>query len=213
MIETIKNNAILFLFLMFSCSAMAQIPAGRSDITTMFPEFKQAYITLANGNTNRQKEANIFLKNSALVYKKDGKIMQAEMKLIKKVEIEGRTFVNCQNQLAEIVAEEEGKQLVQICLIDREAMHSEYLNESRITNIEMNDLVSLTRLDPAEDAMKYPLANTYYFIINSKPVLAHERSVRRVVKKDNMQMYESLTYPPFKWNDKESLISLLKVLK
>lgn len=216
------RNSIL-LSLLFVCSSLyAQIPSGRSKTVTMFNDFQPAVIKLKDGKQSVHKQTNIFLKNSTLVYKKipTGEIMEASMPVVASITVGERNFVNVKNQLAEVVATEGKASLVRIRTIDVETMKGGYLNNSTITNSSMLDdlnagrligeSMSTTRVDGADDEEPYPLMDTYYYVVGDKATLAHERSVKLVLKKDQRKDYQIELSMGFSWAKQEDLVRLLK---
>ena len=189
---------------------------------TMFNDFRPAVIKLKDGKQSVHKQTNIFLKNSTLVYKKipTGEIMEASMPVVASITVGERNFVNVKNQLAEVVATEGKASLVRIRTIDVETMKGEYLNNSTITNSSMLDdlnagrligeSMSTTRVDGADDEEPYPLMDTYYYVVGDKATLAHERSVKLVLKKDQRKDYQIELSMGFSWAKQEDLVRLLK---
>ena len=189
----------------------------------MFKDFQPAVIKLKDGKSSVHKQTNIFLKNSSLVYKKvpTGEIMEASMPVVAGITIGEHDFINVKNQLAEVVATEGNASLVRVRLIDVETMKGEYLNNSTITNSSMLDdlsagraigeSMSTTRIDGAEDEEPYPLMDTYYYVVGDKVTLAHERSVKPVLKKDRRKEYQIIISLDFSWSRQEDLVKLLKL--
>ena len=171
------------------------------------------------------KQTNIFLKKSTLVYKKapTGEIMEASMPLVAGITFGDRNFINVKNNLAEVVATEGNVSLVRVRVIDVETMKGEYLNNSTITNSSMLDdlnagrligeSMSTTRVDGAEDEEPYPLMDTYYYVAGDKVTLAHERSVKLALKKDQRKEYDIIISTGFSWTKPEDLARLLKLFK
>lgn len=219
------RNFVLLTFFATCLTASAQIPSGRSKSVTLFPEFQPAIIKLADGKQNIHKQTNIFLKNSTLVYKKapTGEIMEAAMQVVKSVTIGKQEFIKVKNQLAEVVATEGAASLVRVRVIDVETMKGEYLNNSTITNASMLDdlnsgrnigeTMSTTRMDGADEDEPYPLMDTYYYVVGDKATLAHERSVKLVIKKDQRKEYQNAIAYGFSWAKQEDLVTLLKFFK
>ncbi|MBO4482582.1 MAG: hypothetical protein IKX93_05645 [Bacteroidaceae bacterium] len=219
-----KHSILLFL-LALCTSVQAQIPAGRSKGVTMFSDFQPAIIKLKDGKSSVHKQTNIFLKNSTLVYKKvpTGEIMEASMPVVAGITVGDRNFINVKNHLAEVVATEGDASLVRVRVIDVETMKGEYLNNSTITNSSMLDdlsagrligeSMSTTRIDGAEDEEPYPLMDTYYYVVGDKVTLAHERSIKSAIKKDQRHEYEVILSNGFSWTRQEDLAKLLKLFK
>ncbi len=217
---------LILLFLLALCSSVhAQIPAGRSKTVTMFSDFQPAIIKLKDGKSSVHKQTNIFLKSSTLVYKKapTGEIMEASMPVVAGLTVGEHNFINVKNQLAEVVATEGNASLVRVRVVDVETMKGEYLNNSTITNSSMLDdlnagrligeSMSTTRVDGAEDEEPYPLMDTYYYVVGDKVTLAHERSIKSAIKKDQRHDYEVIISNGFSWARQEDLAKLLKLFK
>ena len=221
----IMKQYILLFLLAICTSAYAQIPSGRSKTVTLFQDFQPAIIKLKDGKQSVHKQTNIFLKNSTLVYKKmpTGEIMEASMPVVESITMGERNFINVKNQLAEVIATEGNASLVRVRTIDVETMKGEYLNNSTITNLSMLDdlnagrsigeSMSSTRMDGAEEEEPYPLMDTYYYVAGDKVTLAHERSVKLVIKKDQRKEYQVAISLDFNWAKQEDLVKLLKFFK
>ena len=221
----IMKQYILLFLLAICTSAYAQIPSGRSKTVTLFGDFQPAIIKLKDGKQSVHKQTNIFLKNSTLVYKKmpTGEIMEASMPVVESITMGERNFINVKNQLAEVIATEGNASLVRVRTIDVETMKGEYLNNSTITNLSMLDdlnagraigeSMSSTRMDGAEEEEPYPLMDTYYYVAGGKLTLAHERSVKLVIKKDQRKEYQVAISLDFNWAKQEDLVKLLKFFK
>lgn len=191
--------------------ASAQTIAGRSDYVTLFPTFRPARIFLTNGKVNFIRDCNIFMKNSTLVYKSSGKVMEANMSAVKTMEIDGQTFFNFHNQLAQLIDTVQQNKLVSVKTIDQETMKSEFLNSSDFTNIEVGDMLTYSRTEANGDG-KYPLLETYYFILDGKQVLCHERNVKVAIGRKKMAIYDTITKQFFNWSNRDDLMRLLKAL-
>ena len=221
----IMKQYILLFLLAICTSAYAQIPSGRSKTVTLFGDFQPAIIKLKDGKQSVHKQTNIFLKNSTLVYKKmpTSEIMEASMPVVESITMGERNFINVKNQLAEVIATEGNASLVRVRIIDVETMKGEYLNNSTITNLSMLDdlnagraigeSMSSTRMDGAEEEEPYPLMDTYYYVAGDKVTLAHERSVKLVIKKDQRKEYQVTISLDFNWAKQEDLVKLLKFFK
>ena len=219
------KHAILLFLIALCTSVHAQVPAGRSKTVTMFSEFQPAIIKLKDGKSSVHKQTNIFLKSRSLVYKKapTGEIMEASMPVVAEITVGNRNFINVKNHLAEVVATEGNASLVRVRVIDVETMKGEYLNNSTITNSSMLDdlnagrligeSMSTTRIDGAEDEEPYPLMDTFYFVVGDKVTLAHERSIKSAIKKDQRHEYEVIIANDFSWARQEDLAKLLKLFK
>lgn len=209
-----KSILLLPILLMAFLNADAQIIEGRTNDITLFHDFTPATILLESGQINRQREANIFLKNSALIYKSKGKIMQANMNVIKNVSFGKRLFMKIEGKLAEIVDSCGENKLAIIRQINIDGLNTEILNNSTITSIDFtaSEHLGITRTEAEPDQLAYPVDDIYYFIVNGKPILAHERDAKRAAGRKRMEAYERvISQRHFKWTQKESLMEVLKV--
>lgn len=202
------------LLALTSQAIRAQIVDGRTNDVTFFHDYQPATILLASGKLNRQAAANIFLKNGALIYKSQGKVMQANMDVVSRVMFGERQFMKVDNKLAEVVDSCGENLLVMVSLINMEGLNTEILNNSTITNISTGaNHIGVTRVDASPESLNYPVDEIYYFVVNDKIVLAHERDARRAAGRKKLRAYETLTSPySFRWTDRNCLMEILKLL-
>ena len=65
-----------------------------------------------------------------------------------------------------------------------------------------------------KDSVQFPVIPIYYFRIDNKFVLVHERHLRRFLSKEKVRLMESATnLPDFSWTDEQSLLKMLEMLK
>lgn len=205
---------ILITATSFLC-ADAQIIDGRTNDITLFHAYQPALILLESGKANRQREANVFLKNGALIYKSQGKVMQANMDVVKAVLFGETRFIKVAGKLAEVVDSCGENALVLVRQINIDGLNMEILNNSTITSVDItgSEYIGITRTDVSPDQLAYPVDDIYYFMINGKPVLAHERDARRAAGRKRQEAYEKVINDRhFKWTQRESLMEVLKVL-
>lgn len=184
---------------------------------TAYESFKPAIINTNDGKTITMKQANIFLKNGNLLYKSNGRTKQANIKTIKTVNFDDRTYVRADSLLAYVVDSVGNNLLLCSTLIDVETMKGLMDNERIITSLEIKDIDYvnvMTTEKKANEDIEYPLAKTYYFRVGNKTIKAHERNVKALVAKDKRRMLTSeMSMPGFSWSNEESLIEILKLLK
>ena len=205
---------IIFLILLQVVSAVAQIPSGRSADVTLYKEFKPATVYMKNGKISQLRYGNVFLKNSTLVYRQTEKstVMEANMSVVKHVIMNDRTFVNLDQQLAEVLDTVSENYLMRVCTIDVETMKAEYLNESNYTNFDLGEVFSFTRSDAIEKQEPYPLLDRYYFVIKGKKILAHERNVRNSISRKRLTEYDTMINMGFSWASTDDLRRMLVFL-
>ncbi len=210
-VRNLRFLIILFCALSFY-NANAQVPIGRSNSVTLFDHYNSAIIEFSDGHVATQSQANIFLKNSSLLYRSGINDMEAKMTNIKNVIINKRRFINVMNQLAEVIDTCGGNMLLKVVLLDMESFEKEYLNNSNITNLEIGESLGVTRLDADPSALKYPLCATYYYVLDGKIVRCHERDVQRAIGKAKQRDYKVCVARDFNWSNEQKLSELLRVI-
>lgn len=201
----------LFLVLTAFCHLLsAQNVTNR---VTTYQDFKSAIVLLANGNALKVGKANIFLKNSSLVYKSGAKVLQANMNNVSEVKFDDRHYVKIDSVMAYRVDTIGENGLYCATVIDMEAYNMQIANKRQITNLEISSQVSLTALVSPEDEQEYPLNDYYYFEYNGKFVRAMELYVLRSVPKAKRRLFWAIVREPgFSWTNKDSLMRLLQTI-
>lgn len=213
-----KKIAVTLLFaLAMATISMAQVPYGRTDCVTIFPDYRPAKILMASGNVLKVKEANVFLKNSSLMYKdRFGKDMEANMSLVKSVSFADREFMVFNGQLAELIHTCGNNRLIRVLTIDQDALKGEILNQSNITSVSgliSGDVLGITRDVVHEDQMRFPVIAQYYYVIDGKEMKCHEREVSHKISKSKRETYKIATARgAFNWANEDDLKSLLDEL-
>lgn len=202
---------MLLAFVVSICGASAQTDAGLSAWTTLYEKYQPAKITMQDGKVINQKQANVFLKNGRLLFKRGMFDMEANMSQIVSVEFADRFFVRVDTMLATIIDTIGNNKILCTTKIDLNAYKSKAINDRILTNLTLGEQVSTTTVDlAAEDELKYPLFNTYYFEINGKIVNVHERTLNRMLDKEKRRMLKSyIMQPDFDWGNREYLHKIL----
>lgn len=219
----IKHTLLLFISLVaitVGQSAYGQTPAGRSASVTLFADFQPGVVTLADGHKSRQSKVNIFLKNSTLVYKQGNSsvVMEALMETIKQVEIAGRTFLNLDGKLAELVATDSVShvQLVRIRTVDVEAMKAEESSNSTVSNLEFSTAslaLNVARREDFTTDEPYLLVDNYYYLHHGKKTHANERDIKVAIGRKRRTELESILSYTFSWGSEQSLIDMMKLFR
>ena len=178
-------------------------------------EFQPATIHLTDGRLLKVGFANIFLKNSGLLYKSGQETKEANLKTLTKVDFKDRTYYRIDSVLAYQVDTTNNQQLYCAQRIDFVAWKGMLVNNHQMTNIDLSDMVSYTTIDLADERdIHFPLVNVYYFLINGKYVLAHERHLKRMLDKEKRRLMASvMSEPEFSWTSEKSLLKLLKYIQ
>lgn len=203
------------LFIFFSFIFSHAVAQTTTTAVTVYKEFQPATIHLADGRQLKVGFANIFLKNSHLLYKSGQDTKEANMKTLTKVDFKDRTYYRIDSVLAYQVDTVSHQHLYCAQRIDFAAWKQQRVNNSNITTLDFGDLLSYTKIDLADEQdIHFPVINVYYFQIDGKYVLAHERNLKRVLDKEKRRLMESvMSEPGFSWTKEASLLKLLKILK
>lgn len=210
-----RKAVFTLLYILVATTSFAQISAGDSRRTVAYSNYQPAIVTKSDGHTITIRQANIFLKNSHLLFKRGATSLEATMDGIAAVDFQDRHYVRVDTVLAFVVDTLGSNRLLCSTRIDMEAYLSRLRNNREVTNLQIGDMVSVstTELNPEEDNV-YPLVNYYYFDINGKVFRAEERTVLRNIDKSKRRMMKTvLSLADFTWGDPQSLMKLLKVIQ
>lgn len=202
---------------------MAALRVAAQEVTpqlTVFPEFRPATATMADGKKMDIPMANIFLKNSSLLYISGELTKEANTKNLLRVDFKDRSYIRIDSVLAYQVDTVGTNALFCAKVLDLKAYKQLLINNSNITNLNMNDLLSMNMLQyttvdigDTQD-IHFPVIPLYYYRINDKFVLVHERHLKRFFDKENRRRMESvMNMPGFSWTNEEFLLKILEVIK
>jgi hypothetical protein len=96
-----------------------------------------------------------------------------------------------------------------------ESYRQQIANNREITSLDLNDMIGYTTVDlQNEQDIHFPIKNVFIFRINGNFVVAHERSLKRLLTKEKRRILASaIAMPGFSWNDEKSLMNLLKMIQ
>ena len=202
---------------------MKKLVLSAQEVTpqlTAFPEFRPATATMADGKKMDIPMANIFLKNSSLLYISGELTKEANTKNLLRVDFKDRSYIRIDSVLAYQVDTVGKNALFCAKVLDLKAYKQLLINNSNITNLNMNDLLSMNMLQyttvdigDTQD-IHFPVIPLYYYRINDKFVLVHERHLKRFFDKENRRRMESvMNMPGFSWTNEEFLLKILEVIK
>ena len=186
--------------------AVAQNVTNQSPTLTAYPDFKPAVVTFKDGKKINVKQANIFLKNSTLLYKHGTQNLQAKMDNISTVDFADRHY--------EHVDSVGTNKLLCTSLLDMETFQRQMANNREITHLDLGEIVSITttELKTAQDN-GYPIYNRYLFQIDGKLVKAQDRPCLRIIPKDRRREYKNiLGSANFNWNNPQCLKQILLLI-
>lgn len=210
-----KRFFMVMLSVAVSLGIYAQKSAGFSATTTLYKDYQPAKITMADGKVINQNKANVFLKNGRLLFKRGMFDMEANMSQIERVDFADRSFIRLDTMLVTVVDTIGDNQILRATTIDIAAYNAKAVNDRVVTNLSLGEQVSMTTIDLApEDENKYPLINTYFFVIDGKTVEVHERTIARMLDKDKRRMLKTyMQMPDFDWGDVGYLQKILQLFE
>ena len=202
---------------------MAAFKVAEQEVTpqlTAFPEFRPAIVYMADGKKMEIPMANIFLKNSSLLYLSGELTKEANTKNLLRVDFKDRSYIRIDSVLAYQVDSVGSKALFCAKVLDIKAYKQTLMNNSNITNLDLNDLMTMNMIQYStidiQDTkdIHFPVIPLYYYRIDDKFVLVHERHLKRALNKENRRRMESvMNLPGFSWTDEKFLIKILEVIQ
>ena len=205
----------IVLLLLLTTGILAATAQPTTTFLTAYQSFQPATIHLVDGRKLKVEHANIFLKNSGLLYISGHDTKEANLKTMAKVEFKDRTYYRIDSVLAYQVDTVNHQELYCSPRIDVVAWRGLLINNRQLNNIDLGEMVtySATELVDKQD-IHFPLINLYYFKIDGKYVLAHERNLKRVLDKEKRRLMTSvMSEPGFSWTNEASLLKLLKYIQ
>jgi len=187
---------------------------------TAFPEFRPATVYMADGKKLDIPMANIFLKNSSLLYISGELTKEVDTKNLMRVDFKDRSYFRIDSVLAYEVDTVGANALFCAKVLDLKAYRQLIANNSNITNLNINDLANMnilqyTTIDINDVSdIHFPVIPLYYFRVNNQFVLVHERNLKRFFDKENRRRMESvMNLPDFSWTDEKSLLKILEIIQ
>ena len=187
---------------------------------TAFPEFRPATVYMADGKKLDIPMANIFLKNSSLLYISGELTKEVDTKNLLRVDFKDQSYIRIDSVLAYRVDTVGANALFCAKVLDLKAYKQQIANNSNITNLDLNDLATMNMfqyttidINDVKD-IHFPVIPLYYYRINDQFVLVHERNLKRFFDKENRRRMESvMNLPDFSWTDEKSLLKILEIIQ
>ena len=204
----------LFIIMMYAVQSL--FAQEKTYGLTVYKGYKPATITLVDGRTVTQPLANIFLKNSSLLYlNRNGVTMEANMANILTVKFDDRQYIKIDTLLAYEVDTIGPDALFRATVIDMVAYQQNLRNNQVFTNISLGDQLSTTSVDLSNESdYMLPLIDLYFFRIDGKFVHCHDRTLGNMLNKEKKRLMRSyILLPDFSWTNEKSLLKLLKGLQ
>jgi hypothetical protein len=211
---------VITILLLATLKTVAQEQPITSAIT-VYPDFRPATAVLTSGRKTHIPLANIFLKNSSLLYMDGDNIMEADMTNILRVEFEDRAYIRIDSMLAYQVDSIGNDALFRAKVIDINAYKQSRANSANITNLDLTALTSsssslsyntIEATDISE--LQFPLVDIYFYRLGNQFVRVHERHLKRALTKEKRQIMESvMNMEGFTWTDEKYLMMILKKIQ
>jgi len=207
-----RRKIDLLVFLLFLTSP---IYAQETAALTVYKDFKPATIFLSDGRKLKVSLANIFLKNSSLLYKSGDQTKEANLKTLNSVQFPDRIYFKVDSLLAYQVDTVGQQALLCAQVIDLEAWRQNLINNSVYSSMDIDEMFSYTKADVADERdLRFLKVNLYFFRLDGKYVLADERHLKRALDKKKKRLMEAVMMDQsFSWTDEQSLLKLLKVIQ
>ena len=211
------------LVISFTVLIMAAVKVAAQEVTpqlTVFPEFRHATVYMTDGKKLDIPMANIFLKNSSLLYISGELTKEASTDNLLRVDFKDRSYIRIDSVLAYQVDSVGANALFCAKVLDLKAYKQLLANNQNITNLDLNDLSSMnmfqfTTVDIGDEKdIHFPVIPLYYFRINDQFVFVHERHLKRFFDKENRRRMESvMNLPDFSWTNEKFLLKILEIIK
>ena len=211
------------LVISFTVLIMASVKVAAQEVTpqlTVYPEFRHATVYMTDGKKLDIPMANIFLKNSSLLYISGELTKEASTNNLLRVDFKDRSYIRIDSVLAYQVDSVGANALFCAKVLDLKAYKQLLANNQNITNLDLNDLSSMnmfqfTTVDIGDEKdIHFPVIPLYYFRINDQFVFVHERHLKRFFDKENRRRMESvMNLPDFSWTNEKFLLKILEIIK
>ncbi len=200
--------------LTFLLAMTIPVCAQETASLTVYKEFQPATIYLADGRKLKVSLANIFLKNSSLLYMSGVETKMANLNTLNSVQFPDRTYFKVDTLLAYQVDTIGQQALLCAQMIDFESWKQNIVNNSVYSSMDISDMFSYTKANIADEQdLRFLKISKYYFRLDGKYVLADERHLKRVLSKEKRRLMQSaMMVPSFSWTDEKSLLMLLKMI-
>ena len=208
--KRIAISLLLILMLPFGVQAQATTRGF-----TVYKEFQPATIHLASGRQLKVSLANIFLRNSGLLYINGNYTKQANINTILQVDFKDRTYYRADSLLAYRVDSLGADGLYCAQLIDIDAWNQMVRNNVELTSLDLGDMIGYSTVEMTnEQDLRLPVVKKYIFLLKGKFVLAQDRFLKRVLTKEKRRVVEAeAARKDFSWTDERCLMELLKKLR
>lgn len=216
-----KRLALVITIVLLASLKVAAQQQGITSAITVYPDFRPATVYLTSGRKTSLPLANIFLKNSSLLYMSGENIMEADMSKILRVEFGNLPYIRIDSMLCYQVDSIGDNALFCAKVIDIKAYKQSRANSANITNLDLTALTStssslsyntIEATDKSE--LQFPIEQIYFYRLDDQFVRVHERHLKRFLPKEKRRIMESvMNMPGFTWTNEKYLMMILEKIR
>jgi hypothetical protein len=216
-----KTYLSAFLFVCFIANTYAQKYSPTTHWPFLYEDFQNGTVYFSDSAKDKQQKLNIHLLHATLWHVDGENVLLSDPKGIIKVSIGTDSFIYMNGELVRLVKTAGDYALVESVKGNYNAivspgsgaygMSTQSLSASKQSSIGVMNYMQ-TMLDKKEGA-NLPLIRKYYFILSERIVQATRKEVEKAVSKESLPTLRAFVKEhKIKWNEEESLISLLDFL-
>lgn len=191
----------------------------------LLEEFTSGGVHTSGGEDLNEGWYNVSVIDGKLHYIKDGRIMEADMRLIQYARIGLQLYVNRFGRMEEVLAEEGPNALLKSEIVDLDELSkadigygvtSATASAQNLSGMEISGISQNMELETAIAGAKVgrvlPLRVKYYFMLGAKQVDATKSAVLALPGIDKSDAKAYFKQEKIKWSKPESLAKVLKYL-
>lgn len=191
----------------------------------LLEEFTSGGVHTSGGDNLNEGFYNVSVVDGKLHYIKDGKIMEADMRLVQYARIGRQMYVNRFGKMEEVVAEEGAYMLLRSALLDMDRLakadigygvSSATASTQNLSGLQFAGLAQNMELETAIEGSKVgpvlPLKVQYGFLLGARWIEASKSAVLALPGIDKDAAKAFFKQEKIKWSKPESLAKVLKYL-
>lgn len=222
------KRVLLFLFALAVCiqaAAQNYDYKPRETWPYLLEEFTFGGVHTSGGDNLNEGYYNVSVVDGKLHYIKDGKIMEADMRLVQYARIGRALYVNRFGRMEEVVAEEGSRMLLRSSLVDMDRLEkadigygvsSATASTQSLTGMQISGISQNMELETAIEGAKsgpvLPLKVRYSYLLGTRQIDATKSAVLALPGIDQAAAKAFFKQEKIKWSKPESLAKVLKFL-
>lgn len=179
-----------------------------------YKDFQPARINLKDRRFTRV-EANVFLKNGRLIYRQNGKVLEAQTDNIANIVFaDSSLYLPVGKQVAQVVAIRDTNAILRITTIDQHRLRAETTGGENLPYFEIEELGVFVETDGSKEASReYPIKHTFYIKHGDAIFPANETAFRKHLNPELKEPFRLLMHEKYwSWQHVPSLQILLDYL-